>query len=68
MFFFTIIKIFISSIGITYIIKKCIDFEPSTDSSKSYDPYKCPICSNNISNTKCYEIECPNYNKPIIFY
>lgn len=45
------------------------ELESESDDIKSdqisFD-YICPICSYNIANTRCYELECINYGKEIL--
>ena len=50
-----------------HIFDDCMIDENCEENNINLNPnFICPICSYNISNTRCYEIECVNYSQQIL--
>lgn len=47
--------------------ESCNKINLLTSASRSRYNFVCPICSYNLSNTRCYELECANYGQEILF-
>lgn len=57
-----------------YFFNNCMELNDTPDNNNddickeedSIANYICPICSYNMRNTRCYELECVNYGRDIL--